>query len=664
MATLRIKLCGINNVDMASLNSVLQLSDSRLNNQWQISHSGQIDLFIYSLDTEEGRSMLRNHRRGVSAALALKNQTNALADFIIKKPIRTKQIAETLNAAAEKIKATKQTDIVAAKPTEISAKKPKVKSRSAPEPKLKQVKKVSLLSSLSKHLKRHKSPPSDLPALNLSIPVITDTKLKTLDDPKTLAKWMASLPVDNHQIIIDALLEKMMPLNRTVMPINNRLALLELYRTPVNDFIFKRDVDTVKLEMSKPAIFEANLDRLNVFLEEITLGYKLIVMEAYLQGHRPSLDNQFLFAIIRATEAIGLFIINAFRHYRHPPMGLVNELHQLYLYCEAGVVLDKRASLKIAETKKPFIHYYSQLMLTSIADPYSLGKYDVFRLFNLMAKMADKVTITPLSEHQMQADNTAASTSNFCLECHSDRLAFPYSFVTTEGRQRSETRQLNPRGVLIAIEQIFDAAASTSTLGRYDLDIQLLKKVSPQFNASYQRQFERLAPITERPIRLANGFDAIHYCLISTDDTHTTEWTIGNQGSGGLMAKCSKSTMPALNVGDFMGVFEANLPARLATIRWLHIDKDDILQVGLVIHPGNPAAIYLLPKGKATEEKCLYLPAISEIGQAETMIVGKGGYSRNRTFHVKDAEKTYTIVAQKLLNYSLNYEQFNYKTVG
>ena len=87
METLRIKLCGINNIDMASLNSVLQLSDSRLNHQWQVSQSGQIDLFIYSLDTEEGRSMLRNHRRGVSAALALKNQTNALADFIIKKPI-------------------------------------------------------------------------------------------------------------------------------------------------------------------------------------------------------------------------------------------------------------------------------------------------------------------------------------------------------------------------------------------------------------------------------------------------------------------------------------------------------------------------------------------------------------------------------------------------
>lgn len=44
MATLRIKLCGINNIDMAFLNSVLQLSDSRLNSEWAVSQSGLIYL--------------------------------------------------------------------------------------------------------------------------------------------------------------------------------------------------------------------------------------------------------------------------------------------------------------------------------------------------------------------------------------------------------------------------------------------------------------------------------------------------------------------------------------------------------------------------------------------------------------------------------------------
>jgi hypothetical protein len=106
------------------------------------------------------------------------------------------------------------------------------------------------------------------------------------------------------------------------------------------------------------------------------------------------------------------------------------------------------------------------------------------------------------------------------------------------------------------------------------------------------------------------------------------------------------------------------MPPKLGTIRWLHIDNNDTVQIGLQIHPGNPAAASLSPKGNATEIKCLYLPPVEDISQKETMIVGKGNYSPNRIFHVKDNEKTYTIVAQKLLNYSLNYEQFNYKIVG
>ena len=59
----------------------------------------------------------------------------------------------------------------------------------------------------------------------------------------------------------------------------------------------------------------------------------------------------------------------------------------------------------------------------------------------------------------------------------------------------------------------------------------------------------------------------------------------------------------------------------------------------------------LSPKGQAIETKCLYLPPIAEIEQAETMIVGKGGYSPNRTVRVKGGEKTYTIVTKK--NYSI-----------
>ena len=111
-------------------------------------------------------------------------------------------------------------------------------------------------------------------------------------------------------------------------------------------------------------------------------------------------------------------------------------------------------------------------------------------------------------------------------------------------------------------------------------------------------------------VRLANGFEAIHYSLAHNDGNHTTEWFVCNHSTSGLMARCSKTNLPDLNIGDFLGVFEADLPPKLATIRWLQIDNNESVDLGLQLHPGNPAAIYLSPQGKTTETKGLYLPPI------------------------------------------------------
>lgn len=65
------------------------------------------------------------------------------------------------------------------------------------------------------------------------------------------------------------------------MAATNRLALLELYREPINHFVFNRDIEAVKLEMSDPAVFRAKVKQLNTYKEELALGYKLGIMQYY-----------------------------------------------------------------------------------------------------------------------------------------------------------------------------------------------------------------------------------------------------------------------------------------------------------------------------------------------------------------------------------------------
>lgn len=663
MAALRIRLCGVNNIDMTSLRSMLQLSDKRLNSDWMVANTGRADLYLYSIDSEEGSSLLLQHKSGISAILSSKAVSPATADFHIKKPLRSKQLAETLNDVEEKLVFAKQADKVASIPDRPTIKELKpvktarVKTKILP----------SLLSSLSKHIGKRRSPAADLPALEIHVPTLSNVRLDTILDPSELTVWFDSFPADNTRSFIDALLEELTALNQTDVPVDTRLALLECYRKPTRELIFGRDVDTINLEMSEPTVFESEIKQLSLFLEALSVSYKIILMTGYQYGLRPNLDDTFLFAIIRSAEFISLSVVHAFRHYLVTPINAIHDLHQLYLYCEASEVLNKKAAFNKETTPKTFLHFYNQLMLTGIADPYSLDKYDIFRLYALMAKMADKVEIKPLTSHQQGSSNTTVLNSSFCIDCTSDHLPIPLHHMAAAKRQHAETRMINPQGVLLSIEQIFQAAASITGLVAFELDIQILKRVLPQFNANYQRQFQRLAPVPPRKIRLADGIIAIHHCLNNDDaDSYSgsgfaTEWTMSNQGSGGMMARCDKKQVKTLNVGDVMGLFELGLSPRLATIRWLQIDTNDMLMVGLQIYPGSPSAIHLTADGKTTVSAGLLLPKIDDTNQDETIIVEKGVYSPQRLLRVKDVKKSYAIVTQKLFDNTLNYEQFSFK---
>lgn len=185
--------------------------------------------------------------------------------------------------------------------------------------------------------------------------------------------------------------------------------------------------------------------------------------------------------------------------------------------------------------------------------------------------------------------------------------------MATDKRQLAETRMINPQGVLLSIEQIFQAAASSTGLIAFQPDIQILKRVPPQFNANYQRKFQRLATVPPRQVRLATGITAIHPCLNNDDPDFATEWSISNQGIAGMMVRCTKKQVKMPTAGDFMGLFEHGLSLRLATIRWLQIDSNDTLRIGLKIYPGTPSAIHLTADGKTAVSPALLLPKTGDI---------------------------------------------------
>ena len=208
------------------------------------------------------------------------------------------------------------------------------------------------------------------------------------------------------------LLGNLVPLNRLTLSNKVRLELLELYRTVIHKILFARDTAAIKRDLYATAEHLKVIQTLSSAIEELAIGYKVIVNQLYLNGEKPDSNKLLLTAINRTAEQLSLQTLHAFQYYRSPPISALYELHQLYLYGEANGTLDLQTTAKGFPNTASFSSLYIQVLLTSIADPYSLEKFDVLRLFKLMGKFTEQVEVSLLSDKQIKA------TSDFLMTGH------------------------------------------------------------------------------------------------------------------------------------------------------------------------------------------------------------------------------------------------------
>ncbi|OUR64419.1 hypothetical protein A9Q79_08150 [Methylophaga sp. 42_25_T18] len=628
---------------------MLKLANDLLTHEWQIVEEGKAELSIYSFDSDEGLSAWKQREEGLTALLTVKGNITEPVDIILKKPLRTTNFSEALNIVEDKIAARSQKKSVTPK----AEKSKQAKTSSVFS---------SLSSGLSKYINGKKSPASDLPSLLLQIPDEIATPANTILDVELLKNWLDGLNYSDNNRVVAALLGNLIPLNRLAVANKVRLELLEIYRGAIHKILFARDIAAIKRDLYASTENLKAIKALNLAVEELAIGYKLIVNQLYLSGERPDTNKLFLTAINRTAEQLALQVLHAYQYYRSAPTSALYELHQFYLYCEASNTLDILTEAKDLPSTSSFYSLYTQIILISIAEPFSLDKFNVLRLFNLMKKFTKQVEISLLTDKQKNTTSDFLMTGHFCLNCASDHPPTAMAKTTVDVRKQSQTRLLNTQPVLLAIEDIFKRASQSASRGAFDLDIQLLKKIIPQLNTSYERKYQRLPSIHTRKINIANGIRDIHTCLKENHVNGAIEWSINNQGSGGIMASRNSDGCYDIHIGDFIGVFEQDLPVKLASIRWLNIDNNDSTHIGLELLPGHPTPVFCLADDN-TEYPALLLPEDDDIKQPATLIAEKGIFSPKRLLKLKGDEEPYSVSIDKLINHTYNFEQFSFTII-
>lgn len=622
---------------------MLNLAKKQLSHEWIIVTDGAADLSIYSLDSEDGRQAWQRHGDGASALLSASETTNEAVDLILKKPLRSKNFSTALNTISDNL-SNAEVKVVEASPA-VSA-IPKVKKKSP-----------SLLRTLSKHFKTKNKPAKDLPALNLTLPKLEDTEPDTILKPSQLQKWLSDLTTKDSASVINDILGNLLPLNRGVISTNKRLELLEIYRQPIHKLLFDCDPRYVDQDHVSHTDYLQAIHALNLLIKELAIGYQIIVDEAYQQGLRPQSNTLFLSAIIRLAETSSFSILHAFHYYLSPPKEVVACLHQLYRYCEASTTLHAQNTSKDEKSSVSFAKIYNQIMLTAIADPYRLTQTEILNLYKLMARYADNVSIYPI----LESNGDRLTSGHFYLDFASDKLPSSLVNIPDDKRHISSAKLLDTQPVLKAIE--LDLNPESNSVIQHDTkvpDLQFLRKITPQINATYERQFKRVPTKGNSKLSLALGIKMITQGLNNHGDrSQFSQWTIHNRGMGGMMLSCHGIDCYQLNIGDFVGIFETNKVPTIAIIRWLHSDNGST-SMGLENHHATPVAI-TVTTDKSDISSGLLLSNDKNMQIENTVIVDKHIYSADLRLQIKERDKTYIVTLDKLIERSVRYEQFSFK---
>lgn len=643
--TLRIKACGLNEIDKSSLKSMLSLATDLLSHPWVLSDDTQAELKVYCFDYPEGLgAWQQREENGLSALLTSHGNVTEAVDIIIRKPLRTANFSEALNLIDDQIRGPKPQKILPSiAPRAFTHAKPEIPSKL-----------VGWAAKLNKQLLTRRKPASDLPSLNLKLPSLeSGKKTDTFTDPALLATWLQQLPADPHQKI-STLLSHLQTLSGLNLSLQKKLPLFDEYRQTLSKMVFERDSAALRADSRQLTEKRKFLRQFQQSLHLLAAQYLNCAWQQYQRGQRPDENNFYLLCLLHGAEVLAWQILHAYQHYQQPPDNGHWQLHQLYLYLEAADCLKRIPEF----SKKPapvsdFYRMYGQILLTGIADPYSMPRFAVVKMFQLLAPLIADTEISLLSEKQMHITSQFLLTGHFCIDCQADNLPQAMARTAPEIRMAKTTRLFNVQTLLRQIDKLVKHQQSLSSIEK-----QLLNQAIPQLNGSYERRSDRLSLAKPRTVGVNYGLKSIH-ALLSGDMLATQQqWLMLNEGTEGLMLTRNTADCKNIHIGDLLAVSESPLLPKLGVVRWLHIGTDQT-QIGLALLAGEVSAGHCTPDGEASQMLALLLSEPDK----PSLLTEKGLFSPKRKIRLKTSDEPLLVEAGQRYDSTLDYDYFGYKVL-
>jgi hypothetical protein len=513
--------------------------------------------------------------------------------------------------------------------------------------------------------------------------------------PKQVADRLISLPLANVAEAARTLLDELSAQNRTKMPEDTRIKLLELFRETLTRLMpaLEHQYAGHALPLPEKSRIAANYAR--QLQTELAYGYKIILLDhasrklGFVTGKYMPLATQ------RAIATLGQLLVVCYQTYAPTPAGIWAEMHTLFMYAvEEGIQdtnvesLGQQSSVNLA---------YKQALLLALLDPYRLMQGEVNKALEYLSSFGGHAHLQPL----MQTSNPSGF---FLARLDSDKppRALAHDTTVTDARTDILLNTLDLARLLHQQIKQMESGVDPKTLhlpvATNDFGYSnLLRRMLKHWGLSPKRMFNRQPNSAHMDI--CSGISAIHHFLGkdpggSGSDEGVTEiveelqteitlelanspldktsqqtyvshnWMIINESAGGVALTKDPGSSAQIRVGEIVGLKPKESESwNVGVVRWVSSKNPMHLQLGAQMLAPTAEAVFVRSViGHVGDQfqRALLLPEIPALKQAATLVCQRGCFAPKREFILERGSAQTAVRASKLLEQTATFELFEF----
>ncbi len=512
--------------------------------------------------------------------------------------------------------------------------------------------------------------------------------------PMYVEEWLDSLPYIDFQNTSRLMREAIDATNQVSMKFPQRLELISLYNRPYQYYLDSQIRTGAHHTLQSIQTMQDQLENMKHLAVGMARGSRRAVDEAL--SHKSLWgQNKFpLQAILMAMNYISHALIFSFLEYAPIPKNVWQELNFLYQFTE-GTNQHKTPIKPVSTSKKgasvSIEHTFKQIILASLADPYHLPFGAIWEIYDQLNTWAEHAEIQPFA----RVDNP----SGYFVVCLNSDFR-PVSYEKFDKDKATEHHRLIDANALRSIVQKHldkpdskDDQDESLVLSPYYAK-SLLGIMHKVWGLPTKRYFPRQP--RKGSLHLTHGLNSTYFHINQRQDfinqnqnesditvnnqrnddsdktmRYTLEtWNLVNTSAGGIAITRDSKPGNGIRVGDLVG-FSMNGAGKsqnewkIGSLRWLLISQNKIYKAGIqtIANRIYPAAIRA-HNGSETdgEFKRAFLTGNPVQEKEISIVTGKGLYAPDREFEIDFNNKQYRASADRLIESTVGFDQFNCKT--